>query len=142
VAAFYEPLAASRDIRLALRTELLDVPGDADLLGEALANLVDNAIKFTPPGGCVEIALAVEGDGAVQRVSDTGAGLRPGEHERVFERFYRAEETRALPGTGLGLSLVAAIVRLHGGRVRVSDNAPGTNFDLVLPLSAGGMQAP
>ena len=112
------------------------------MLGEALANLVDNGIKFTPPGGSVEIALAVEGDGAVLRVSDTGAGLRPGEHERVFERFYRAEETRSLPGTGLGLSLVAAIARLHGGRVRVSDNAPGTIFDFVLPMSAGGMQAP
>lgn len=142
VAAFYEPLAASRDIRLALRTAPLSVPGDADLLGEALANLVDNGIKFTPPGGSVEIALAVEGDGAVLRVSDTGAGLRPGEHERVFERFYRAEETRSLPGTGLGLSLVAAIARLHGGRVRVSDNAPGTIFDFVLPMSAGGMRAP
>ncbi len=141
-ATFYEPLAAAHDIHLEVRTIPLAAPGDRDLLGEALANLVDNAIKFTPHGGCVRISIEIADGTAVLRVSDNGTGLQPGDHERVLERFYRAEATRDLPGTGLGLSLVAAIARLHGGSVRVRDNAPGAVFELLLPVAAAGAPAP
>ena len=134
VAAFYEPLAAAHDIRLEVQLMPLTVQGDRDLLGEALANLVDNAIKFTPAGGHVAVRLERAEGCAVLRVTDNGAGLQPEEHVRVFERFYRAEATRALPGSGLGLSLVAAILRLHGGEVRIADTAPGTSFALHLKL--------
>ena len=135
--AFYEPLAASRDIVLTASGGTVRVRGDADLLSEALANLVDNAIKFTPPGGRIDVAAEAEAARATLRVRDSGPGIRAEERGRVLDRFYRAEATRHLPGTGLGLALVAAIMRLHGGAVSVGDNAPGAAFELSLPRADG-----
>ncbi|GAN76744.1 sensor histidine kinase [Acidisphaera rubrifaciens] len=134
--AFYEPLAAWRSVTLEARATSARVRGDADLLSEALANLVDNAIKFTPEGGRISVEVAADAATATLRVRDSGPGIPEGERVRVLDRFYRAEATRHLPGSGLGLALVAAIMRLHGGRVAVADNQPGAIFELILPRAA------
>ncbi|WP_145750581.1 sensor histidine kinase [Nitrospirillum amazonense] len=137
----YQPIAETKDI--AFTVDIAPVPpmfADRDLLMEAVGNLVDNALKFTPPGGRVTLALGPrEGDGAtVIRVADNGPGIAAHERDLVFSRFYRSDRTRHLEGTGLGLSLVAAIARLHGMAPRVGDNNPGC----VVELAAEGAIAP
>ena len=101
------------------------IRGDGDLVFEAVANLVDNALKFTPAGGRVGIELSREERGPVIRVWDSGPGIPPAETEAVMRRFYRLDRSRHLPGTGLGLSLVAAIVRLHGFGLTVGSREGG-----------------
>ncbi len=127
VAELYAPVAEEKAIDFALERGSAPVPlqGDGDLVFEAIANLVDNAIKYTPPGGRVGLALALEGTGPVVRVWDTGPGIPPGESEAVMRRFYRVDRSRHLPGTGLGLSLVAAIARLHGFALELGSRAGG-----------------
>lgn len=135
----YQPVAEAKDI--AFTVTVSPVPplfADRDLLMEAVGNLVDNALKFTPPGGRVSLTLTPrEGDGAtVIRVADSGPGIAPHERDLVFSRFYRSDRTRHLEGTGLGLSLVAAIARLHGLSPRIGDNAPGCVVELVAEEAA------
>ncbi len=90
------------------------VDGDRDLLFEAITNIVDNAVKFTPRGGSIAISVLAGGPGPILRVDDTGSGIAAEEREAVLRRFYRSDRSRHHPGTGLGLNLVAAIARLHG----------------------------
>src|SRR5262245_17183777 len=117
----YEPIAEDKKFSLVVAaTEDATVHGDRDLLFEAIANLVDNAVKFTPEGGRVELSLALMDDEAVVRVRDTGPGIAAGEEELVHRRFYRSDKSRRDPGLGLGLSLVSAIVKLHGFRFAIS----------------------
>jgi signal transduction histidine kinase len=121
VGELYEPIA--EDKRIALQVEIADeaiVKGDRDLLFEAVANVVDNAVKFTPEGGRVELALLHRGSESVIRVSDTGPGIPEIERQAVTKRFYRSDKSRATEGLGLGLSLVAAIVKLHGFRFTIA----------------------
>ena len=121
VGELYEPIA--EDKRIALQVEVADeaiVKGDRDLLFEAVTNLVDNAVKFTPEGGRVELALLHQGSESVIRVSDTGPGIPESERQAVTKRFYRSDKSRATEGLGLGLSLVAAIVKLHGFRFTIA----------------------
>lgn len=107
---------------------------DAVRLRQALANLVDNAVKYTPRGGRVSLEVAREGADAVLRVRDTGAGIPPEARPRIFDRLYRAEPSRSKPGLGLGLSLVRAIVAAHGGRVDVESSVGrGSVFTVRLP---------
>lgn len=107
------------------------VTGDRDLLFDAMANLVDNAIKHGRPAGRVTVEVA-EIDGiAVISVADDGPGIPSEELPHVFKRFYRMERSRRTPGNGLGLSLVAAVARLHGARVEVADNGPGLKLQLL-----------
>ncbi len=123
VGELYEPIA--EDKRITLQVEAADeaiVKGDRDLLFEAIANLVDNAVKFTPDGGRVELALLHRGSERVIRVSDTGPGIPESERQAVTKRFYRSDKSRSAEGVGLGLSLVAVIVKLHGFRFTI---APG-----------------
>ena len=101
------------------------IRGDGDLVFEAVANLVDNALKFTPAEGRVAIELLRDDRGPVIRVWDSGPGIPPGESEAVMRRFYRLDRSRHLPGTGLGLSLVAAIVRLHGFGLTIGSHEGG-----------------
>ena len=111
VADFHEVAAIERGITIARVVPAhLPFEGDADLLFEAIGNLIDNAIKYTPLGGRIDIRLA---EGPVLSVSDTGPGIPTGEQDRVTQRFHRIEASRQLPGNGLGLALVAAIARLH-----------------------------
>jgi signal transduction histidine kinase len=105
------------------------VHGDRDLIFEAVANLVDNAIKFTPEGGRVELLLLYEEGETVIRVIDTGPGIPEIEREAVTQRFYRSDKSRNTKGLGLGLSLVAAIIKLHGFRLKISAG-PGCTAEI------------
>jgi signal transduction histidine kinase len=120
VGDMYEPIAEDKGIDLLVHSpHELTVHGDRDLLIEAVANLVDNAVKFTPAGGQVEIGL-FRGDGEnIVRVKDTGSGISDHEREAVLRRFYRSDKTKHTSGLGLGLNLVNAIVKLHGFRFRI-----------------------
>ena len=133
VCDIYEPIAENKNINL--RVEVAhrhNVRGDRDLLLEAVANLVDNAIKFTPEGGRVDIEL-LRGDGeTIVRVTDTGGGIGEQEREAVLRRFYRSDKVRSTPGVGLGLNLVAAIVKLHGFRLAIH-SGPGGRLEIICP---------
>jgi signal transduction histidine kinase/CHASE3 domain sensor protein len=112
-------------------------PGDPDRLGQVLDNLTANALKFTPPGGRVEVRLRTSGAAAVIEVADNGVGIPEGEQSQLFERFFRASTAtdRAIPGVGLGLTIVKAIVEAHGGHVSLSSReGAGTTFRVELPL--------
>jgi signal transduction histidine kinase len=112
------------------------VTGDRDLIFDAIANLVDNAIKHGRAGGQVAVTSQNVDDQPVVSIADDGPGIPRGEHEHVFKRFYRLEQSRYTPGNGLGLSLVAAVARLHGARIEMLDNAPGLTFKLWFPAPA------
>ena len=143
VAELYEPLAEEKGFALKLDCAAgLAVEGRRELIGQALANLIDNALKYgAAPAGAnrsneIEIAARREGGDVVIEVADRGPGVSPEDRERVFDRFVRLETARSRPGSGLGLSLVAAVARLHGGTVRLIDNAPGLRVRLSLPAAA------
>ena len=106
------------------------VSGDRDLLFDAVANIVDNAIKHGRETGQVTVEVKQTDGGAVISVADDGPGIPIDECQNVFKRFYRLERSRRAPGNGLGLSLVAAVARLHGARIEMADNAPGLRFRL------------
>lgn len=114
------------------------VTGDRDLLFDAVANLIDNAIKHGRAGGEVTVEAARREGAAVIAIADDGPGIPAAESQQVFKRFYRLERSRRTPGNGLGLSLVAAVARLHGARIELADNAPGLRARLVFAPSAGG----
>src|SRR5882757_8482969 len=125
VGDLYEPIAEDRHVTLRVASEDdATVRGDRYLLLEAVANLVDNALKFTPAGGHVELALVRGKNENIIRVSDSGPGIRENEQEAVTRRFYRSDKSRTTFGSGLGLSLVSAIVKLHGFRLTLS-SGPG-----------------
>jgi signal transduction histidine kinase len=107
------------------------VTGDRDLLFDAVANLIDNAIKHGRDGGDVTVEVGQKSGDAVISIADNGPGIPINEVQQVFKRFYRLERSRRTPGNGLGLSLVAAVARLHGARMEMADNAPGLKFSLV-----------
>jgi signal transduction histidine kinase len=133
VCDIYEPIAENKNIALCVgATQPLTVRGDRDLLIEAVANLVDNAIKFTPEGGKVDIALLRGEVETIVRVTDTGCGISEQEREAVLRRFYRSDKIRNTPGVGLGLNLVAAIVKLHGFRMAIR-SGPGCRVEIVCP---------
>jgi signal transduction histidine kinase len=131
-ADLYAPLAEQRGVGLHLAPGSdQTVLGDRGLLFEAVVNLLDNAVKFAPTGGSVTLALLEEQGGPVIRVADTGAGIAPEEREAALKRFYRADPSRHIAGSGLGLSLVAAILRMHGFDLRMSDGAYGFAVDIL-----------
>jgi signal transduction histidine kinase len=144
IAELYEPLAQQQGLELRLSApQTLEVRANRQLIGQAIANLVDNAIKYGRPQaargdgqeaqGSVEIALASAGDDIEVCVADHGPGIPSGDRDRVLKRFVRLEASRTRPGTGLGLSLVAAVARLHGGGVELADNRPGLKAVLRWP---------
>ena len=126
VVEFYAPLAEERQQSLELSvSSTAAVAGDRHLLFQAFANLLDNAIKYTPPRGHIEVSLADQEGHPCVTVADSGPGIPKQERDNVFRRFYRLEESRGLPGNGLGLSLVEAVANLHQVELGVEDNAPG-----------------
>jgi signal transduction histidine kinase len=128
----YEPLAEEKSVSLTAETAAgLVVRADRGLLLEAVANIVQNAIKFIPPGGRVKVSVLLAPEGPMVRVADTGPGIPEGERERVFDRFYRGDKSRSIPGSGLGLSLVASIAKLHGFTVTIRGGGPGAVFELL-----------
>ncbi len=142
VAELYEALAEEAGLPLEVSVEEdLPVHGSRELLGQAMANLLDNALKYGAQAAAsgVSPAIAVSArrvDGEAEIVvADRGPGIPEAERSHVLERFVRLETARSRPGFGLGLSLAAAVARLHGGRLRLEDNAPGLRAVLLLPLS-------
>ncbi|MEH2564414.1 signal transduction histidine kinase [Bradyrhizobium sp. AZCC 2289] len=113
------------------------VTGDRDLIFDAIANLVDNAIKHGRAGGHVVVANETIDGRPVVSIADDGPGIPADQHEHVFKRFYRLEQSRYTPGNGLGLSLVAAVARLHGARIEMRDNSPGLKLMLWFSAPAG-----
>jgi signal transduction histidine kinase len=107
--------------------------GDPSLLFEALSNLVDNALKFTPSGGRIDVRVFADDTIQGFEVSDSGPGIPADLREAVLQRFYRAEQSRHTPGSGLGLALVSGVAGLHGMMVRIDDGNPGCRIALVRP---------
>jgi hypothetical protein len=141
VTELYEPLADEKKISLTLLPgPPAGVEANRSLVAQALANLVDNAIKYTPAGGQVRIATAVSDEGVDLSVSDTGPGIPLADRPRVTERFVRLEASRSSPGTGLGLSLVAAVAHYHGAELVLEDSAP-TGLKAVLRFPKSAMRA-
>jgi signal transduction histidine kinase len=139
VGDLYEPIAEDKGIAFVVAAnDDVVVKGDRDLLLEAVANLVDNAVKFTPEGGRVELSLSRRGDDAVVSVRDTGPGIAAEEREQVGRRFYRSDKSRRDPGVGLGLSLVKVIVKLHGFRFSIAPG-PGCVAEIAGAAVAAGM---
>ena len=132
----FRPAAEMKSIRLAFRQPDAPVPfrGHPDKLQRIVGNLIDNALKFTPEDGEVRVALSTSTSNLILSVSDTGIGMSPETASRIFERFYRADESRHEPGFGLGLSLVKAIVDFYGGDIRcTSIPGKGATFTVELP---------
>jgi signal transduction histidine kinase len=149
VGDLYEPLAEEKGIALKVEAEgPALVKGNRELVSQALANLVDNAIKYAAPGESgadgvpaqITIRALNEGDKILLAVADMGPGIPQSERSRVVERFVRLEQSRSQPGSGLGLSLVAAVARLHGGELKLEDNRPGLNSIIALPRG-GSLQS-
>lgn len=127
----YELLAEQRSIRILLSCDdTLTLHGEQQLVAQAVANLVDNAVKYAPDDSVVTIAGAGSADAITITVTDSGPGIPAEEREKVKERFYRLDKARTTPGTGLGLSLVNAVMQLHGGDFTLGDAAPGLKATL------------
>jgi signal transduction histidine kinase len=134
VADLYGPVAEAKGSELVFAApEPVIVRGDPDLLAQAIGNLVDNAVKFSPSGAKVMLELASTGGDAVIRVADAGPGITNNEKSQVVQRFYRGDAGRGKAGVGLGLSMVAAIARLHAGRLDFADGNPGLIAILTVP---------
>jgi len=137
VVEFYAPLAEDRQQNLTLSVNTAaQVPGDRDLLFQAFANLLDNAIKYTPPQGYIKVDLSLHNEQPWMTFTDSGPGIPEQERDKVLRRFYRLEHSRGTPGNGLGLSLVAAVAKLHEMKLRMEDNAPGLR--VVLEFTRSG----
>jgi signal transduction histidine kinase len=142
----YEPLAEDKGLVLAVQADPANLHGNRELVGQALANLVENAIKYGRPaaagevpslsvasGASITISSRLDGNMVLLSVADRGPGIPEADRARSIERFVRLEASRTLPGSGLGLSLASAVATLHGGELRLSDNHPGLCATLVLP---------
>lgn len=135
-ADIYEPVAEESGDRLVSTVAIAEraqVTGDRELLTQLFANLIENAIRHSPQGTRIDVGLTHRGDHHVAFVADNGPGIPTDERENVFRRLYRLERERSTPGSGLGLSLVAAIAELHGAAVELSDNAPGLRVEVSFP---------
>jgi signal transduction histidine kinase len=142
IGELYEPLAEEKGIELKVEAETpARLKGNRELISQALANLVDNAIKYAESpknevnGAAPEIVVCAldSGDRILLTVADTGPGIPEAERSRVVERFVRLEQSRSQPGSGLGLSLASAVARLHGGELTLEDNQPGLKSIIALP---------
>lgn len=137
VAELYAPVAEEQGLNFSVEAPVgLTVRGERHLLSQALSNLVDNAIKYSPDGGSITISVRRAGEFCEAVIADTGPGIPEADRERVQDRFVRLEASRHQPGSGLGLSLVRAVVRVHGGELRLEDNAPGLRIVIALPAVA------
>ena len=134
-AELYDEVAEASGVALEIDiSAAVEVKGDATRLRQAVANLVDNAIKYTPVGGRVVVQAETTDGGAIVKVSDTGIGVADAEKSKVWERLYRCDESRTKTGLGLGLSMVRAIMRAHGGDATVRNGDEGGSvFELTMP---------
>jgi signal transduction histidine kinase len=132
------PIAQTREIEIATSIASLPrLPGDGARLAQVLDNLISNALKFTPPGGRVEVTLSARDGHAVLEVADNGVGVPAEDRPRLFDRFFRSSlaASHAIPGSGLGLAITKAIVEAHGGQITLeSDKDRGTTVRVEIPL--------
>ena len=132
----YEPLADDNGITIEVKA---DQPamlyGQGELLAQSIANLLDNAVKYTPQGGRIGVAVTTQDDRVALTIADSGPGINAADRLRVLDRFVRLEESRSSPGSGLGLSLVNAVARLHGADLSLDDNNPGLRVCLMFPAA-------
>ena len=133
VVDFYVPLAEEKEVEIRVELDDAQMICDRDLLFQAVANVLDNAIKFSPQGTTIDVRLYRQAGHFSIAVADQGYGVPDDEKDKIFSRFYRAEHSRNSPGNGLGLSLVGAIVDLHGGIIELRDNNPGLIVSILLP---------
>jgi len=131
---FYAPAAELKNIDLKFHSDgMLSVSGDPVLLAQALGNLIDNALKYAPVNGVIEVAVLKSADGKVEvSVADNGPGIGDAEKSKVMERFYRGDASRGTPGAGLGLSLAQAVAKLHGSVLDLKDQNPGLRVGFTL----------
>jgi len=137
----FQPIAEDKNVTLRCQTRgKSSLLGDARMLQRMLSNILDNAVKYTPPGGQVEVSVSEsEKRDIVIIIHDTGAGISAADLPRVFERFYRGDQSRSQPGTGLGLSLARAVARAHGGDIAVTSTLnQSSTFTITLPGSVEG----
>lgn len=140
VAELYGPVAEDAEIELVTEIEEgVTLRANRELIGQAMANLLENAVKYAKPEngdpGRINVQLRRNGQQATIMVADNGPGIPEADRKRVLERFVRLEKSRSEPGSGLGLSLVNAVVTLHGGTLRIEDNAPGVRAVVELPIA-------
>jgi signal transduction histidine kinase len=134
VLELYEPLAEEKGLRITTDLQAQAVfAGDRDLLFQALANLLDNAIKYTPEQGEIRCSLLPDNGGARLTLSDNGPGIAADQRDKVFQRFFRLEQSRTTPGNGLGMSLVQAVMQLHHLGIELQDNRPGLKVIIRFP---------
>ncbi|MGH8314735.1 MAG: HAMP domain-containing sensor histidine kinase [Steroidobacterales bacterium] len=137
VADLYEPVAEEKGLSLSRNLQpVAAVTGNRQLLAQALANLIDNAIKFSPRGASIGVELASSETGVRLTVADRGPGIPAGDQTRVLERGVRLENAHDIPGSGLGLTLVAAVARLHSAAIDLADNEPGLKVTVSFPAAA------
>jgi signal transduction histidine kinase len=131
-AEFYHPVAELKGVALSFASSgPLTLAGDPLLLAQAVGNLIDNALKYVPENGTISVEAGHLPDGTIEiAVTDDGPGIPDDERPKVLERFYRGDASRGTPGAGLGLSLVAAVAKLHGGALKLTDNHPGLRATL------------
>lgn len=132
VLEFYEPLAEEKNIELVKHLQAMPIYGDRDLLFQAFANVLDNAVKYTPSGGRISVNACKRDDRRMVVIENTTAPIAPQELDKLFQRFYRADKSRSEPGSGLGLSLVSAVVNLHGGKVTAENHNRGLQIITIL----------
>jgi signal transduction histidine kinase len=133
VMELYEPLAQKKGLQLEFHSEdKFYQEGDPNLLFQAFANIVDNALKFTPEGGRIRLALFKDEGRLKICIEDTGCGIPQNQRENVFQRFFRLDPSRSTEGNGLGLSLVQAVIELHGGSIALKDGNPGLKVEVTL----------
>ncbi|HAM49382.1 MAG TPA: hypothetical protein DCP92_01280 [Nitrospiraceae bacterium] len=134
----FGPIAEDKGVSLTCRVpDKIILSGDIRMIQRMLSNILDNAVKYTPPGGKVEVLVSKnEKQDVIVSVQDTGVGISEVDLPRIFQRFYRCDQSRSQAGTGLGLSLARAIARAHGGDITVvSRPSQGSTFTIVLPKS-------
>src|SRR6185437_16233983 len=138
VVEFYFPAAELKDVTLAFNSNgQVSVSGDPTLLAQAVGNLIDNALKYSRERGSVNVEVKTRSDGAVEvSVADNGPGIPDAEKPKVLTRFYRGDASRGTPGVGLGLSLVQAVAKLHGGTLELTDNHPGLCARMIIAPGA------
>ena len=135
IVEFYEPLVEEKNQTLEKTLEANIVSsGDRDLLFQAFANVIENAIKYTPDNGNLSVSLIKLSTNLIVTIADNGPGIPVSERENVFRRFYRLDQSRSSSGNGLGLSMVSAVIALHNGTITMEDNTPGLRIVIRLPL--------
>jgi signal transduction histidine kinase len=141
VTELYRPLAEEKGIELELSADpSAEIRGQHELMAQAIANVLDNAVKFTSAGGRISVVVRHQNGAVVLTIADSGPGIPRADRQKVLERFVKLEGSRTGPGTGLGLSLVAAVAKLHGAVLRLGDNDPGLEVEIrcrVSPTAVG-----